>query len=148
MHRFVHAITFASIAAAMFTSAALAPVRAQTVSQPSGPAKKSTAEKSEERVTQKADEKLPQPQAFAIKREGPRATDFANDFWFTPTGAFHMVSVQGRGIYKLPGLLQIPRDSRFIYVDDLPVDGRVGWTYKDALAFGLGDNYMFFSKYP
>jgi hypothetical protein len=84
--------------------------------------------------------KAPKAQAFEKKAEGTRAKDQADDFWMSTSGAFHMSGNRGRAIYVFPAGSTNGNDTTWRFVDDAPVNNRVGWTYKeDGSAF-----YMFF----
>ena len=86
----------------------------------------------------------PKAQAFEKKAEGTRAKDQADDFWFSTSGAFHMSGNKGRAIYVFPAGSTNGNDTTWRFFDDVPVNNRVGWTYReDGSHF-----YMFFSMQP
>lgn len=77
------------------------------------------------------------------KAEGTRALAQANDFWISCTGAFHMTGATGASIYIYPPPGGQRWHTTWRFTDDLPVGGRVGWTYKeDDFEF-----FMFFSQF-
>ena len=67
----------------------------------------------------------------------------AADYWTTCYGGFHMFGDTGRAVYRYPAQATgTGYDTTWAYVDDLPVDGRQGWTYKEnGFIF-----YMFFAR--
>jgi hypothetical protein len=67
----------------------------------------------------------------------------AADYWTTCYGGFHLSGNTGRAVYRYPAQATgTGYDTTWAYVDDLPVGGRQGWTYKEnGFVF-----YMFFAR--
>lgn len=86
------------------------------------------------------------PDGAERKDSAARATlRAAADYWTTSYGGFHMSGDTGRAVYRYPAQATgTGYDTTWAYVDDLPVGGRQGWTYKEnGFAF-----YMFFASQP
>lgn len=116
---------------------------ATPLAEEKGPAKKSTLEAPviEERIAPKPEVKS----RLRLKKdvEGVRALGQPNDFWYVAKGGFHMAGPRGKGIFFWPTTSRNHWDTTWVFVDDVPVGGIPGWTYRE-------DNYifyMFFSKY-
>ena len=100
-------------------------------------AKKEYAPQEKEKSIPKVKEKEPIKKSTEITK-APKDMRPVNDFWVGCKGAFHMTGTSGKGIYSFSNIFY---DTNWSFVDDLPVGGRSGSTYKEA---GY-QFYMFFS---
>jgi hypothetical protein len=97
-----------------------------------------------ERVGAPREEDEVKAEAAERKDEAAQATlRAAADYWTTCYGGFHMSANTGRAVYRYPAQATgTGYDTTWAYVDDLPVGGRQGWTYKEnGFVF-----YMFFAR--
>jgi hypothetical protein len=90
-----------------------------------------------------ASREKPQGSVAKTDAENLRARDQANDYWTTCFGGFHLFGNDARAVYRYPAQpTGTGYDTHWVFVDNLPVGNRSGWTYKeDGYNF-----YMFFAQ--
>ena len=93
--------------------------------------------------SQDASREKPQGGVAKTESENLRARDQGNDYWTTCFGGFHLFGNDARAVYRYPAQpTGTGYDTHWTFVDDFPVGGRTGWTYKeDGFNF-----YMFFAQ--
>jgi hypothetical protein len=130
--------------AALVADTAISEDKSSTVGRasPNGPVTKQGTAAANARPSN-GDQEKPQGGDLKTQDDGVRAVGEANDYWTSCFGGFHMSGSSGRAVYRFPATSTgTGYDTAWTFVDDYPVGGRQGWTYKEqGYQF-----YMFFAK--